>query len=634
MSSPANPLDVFTTYTYHFELHAAPTWEALKVLVDQDQNATTGTKEHNGTLLINTRKDAHQVIDEAMFSYIGPSTNYTATFTPSSEIVLTIQEPNNIHFIEKLANLFYDMQVTNPYNLQWGLKIFFVGRRPDNSIEVLPETGVLIPMNFVEMTSDFTYQGGIYKMRFFGTSDWAGQKPDPSATEFANSLLTGYCNKNISLSAVTVKEAISELERKLNENYRQIYDSVLNNPGIRPIKYKINLDPEIDGKLSLLPTETFAKDSPSKMNFSPSQTILSWIYTILRSSEELNKTVGESIDKLKTTDHQGVKLIGVLPRQVLTETELNLEYDIKFYVGGDRTWTFDYLFADPGKNVDIMNFSIDMVSGGGWFANSYTSNHGVDRETGQSGRTVGEDNKAAEKILAKDHSAPSVTEKLEKITVPGTKNDVAFLPGTSTSEMNGYVRHRHSAVSKAKMMFATVSECGASYLPNVNFTIRGNLDLLKAGIIHPDGTTAQALVGLNTPSWLKVNIKDNEGNPFFYTGKYVLIQIDNIFSGGRFTQVLHTMMNDVTTGATQAAIPGTQVQESPTVTSSPLPTNKIETTSVPFQTGSLGRNRPERDYSIPSNNPVTDANKLKEKELYDNAGVTYFPYDLVTPPVK
>ena len=568
MSTPANPLDVFTSYTYHFELHAATTWDELKLLISQDKNATTGSKEHNGTLLINTRKDAHQVIDQVMFSYLSSGSNPLGLFTPSSDIVLTINEPNNIHFIEKLANLFYDMKVTVPYNLMWGLKIFFVGRRPDNSIEVLPETGILIPMNFKEMSSDFTFQGGTYKMSFVGNTNWAGQNPYQTPQEFANTLLTGYCNKNISISATTVKEAVSELERKLNENYRQIYDTVLNNPGIRPIKYKINLDPEIDGKLTLLPTETFSKDSPCKMNFHPSQTILSWIYSILRSSESLNKIIGDSLDKIKSPHQQGVKFIGVLPRFLLTDTELKLEYDISYYTGGERTWTFDYLFADPGKNVDIMNFSLNMMNTAAWFAGSYTSNLGVDRVTGQSGHTVRDDPKAASThILNKDISQPSVSEKLEKVTVPGITNDVAFLPGTSTSEMNGYVRHRHNAVAHAKMMFASISEMNCAYSPDVEFTIRGNLDLLKAGIIHPEGTNAQALVGINAPSWLKVNIKDNEGNPFFYTGKYMIKQIDNIFQGGRFTQVIYTIMSD-NTSTTEPGIPGTQRQEAPTVTSS------------------------------------------------------------------
>ena len=68
MAYPRNPLDVYVTYTYHFELHAASSWEKLQFLEDSDANDVTTRFEPNGTLLINTRKDAHQVIDDVASS--------------------------------------------------------------------------------------------------------------------------------------------------------------------------------------------------------------------------------------------------------------------------------------------------------------------------------------------------------------------------------------------------------------------------------------------------------------------------------------------------------------------------------------------------------------------------------------
>src|SRR5574343_1062 len=105
MSRPANPLDKFVTYTYHFELHADKSWDVIKLLEDSDANVYTHRNVPNGTMLINTRKDAHQVIDDVTFSYIGPSSNNLGLFVPASEIVMKVYEQNGAAFIEKVANL-------------------------------------------------------------------------------------------------------------------------------------------------------------------------------------------------------------------------------------------------------------------------------------------------------------------------------------------------------------------------------------------------------------------------------------------------------------------------------------------------------------------------------------------------
>jgi hypothetical protein len=55
MANPANPLDRYVSYTYHFELHAGTSWDQLKYLEQSDANLSTDRFSANGTLLINTK---------------------------------------------------------------------------------------------------------------------------------------------------------------------------------------------------------------------------------------------------------------------------------------------------------------------------------------------------------------------------------------------------------------------------------------------------------------------------------------------------------------------------------------------------------------------------------------------------
>jgi hypothetical protein len=547
MSNPMNQLDVFTTYTYHFELHAAKTWEELKALENIDRNETTEPDRCNRTLLINTRKDAHQIIDNVKFDYQTPQNDHNGQYTATGTLSMVVIEPNGAQFLEKIDNLLNDLQASNLNNLQYGLKIFFVGRHPDNSIQTIPMPAIL-PLNFAMSSAAFTFKGGEYHLTFEITPQLLTGKSDAGRQ-------LAYSNKNLSVKALTIKEALTQLEKKLNDNYEYVYANENEIGSARKLKYFINiLNKDIDGRLSLITKDSFSPDDRMKLTLDPDQTILTWINNIVRSSEELNSVVGASLVNIRREGQPGVKIISVNPRVLLKEDVAELHYDIDFYTGVDNDddlYEFDFLFCDPGKNVDVMSFDINLTNIQNWFATG--SRHSTDLNINLGSTTPTDATKYySENTQTTDASKDKLNIEKSKAQMGESfkQCDLGCLPSTSRSENSGLIKMEHTAVPATRLMFSALAEANGAVNHLLNFTIRGNLELLTRGIMYPDaGPTllGKAAIGLNHPTQIKVNIKspDVGHKPFFYTGKYMLLSISNIFNDGKFTQVLSVQMQNL-----------------------------------------------------------------------------------------
>jgi hypothetical protein len=554
MSTPANPLDIFTTYTYHFQLLIAHNWDDLSIVENTDVVvATSPTKgtilrgSGSAQVLIDTRADAHQTIDDVSFDYITPSVDNSAHFIPAGNLTLKIFEPNRVFFIEKISNAIKDNNVSDPTILCWGLKIFFVGRTQNNTIETLPQLGILIPLTFASMESNFSNAGGEYSLSFISLSDFSGSNNENASSAV---MLAGYCNQGVTISAKTVKEALSNLEKGLNDNYDLTYKTLLlNKPNARKVKYFINVDKSIDGKLDIIGSNKFDGDVVT-IPFSPNQTIVEWMFQILRSSDSLNKLVSESLPGIKQQGHPNVSIISIFPRFVALREELHLIYDVHLYKGSlskDNTLEFDFMFSDPGKNVDVLGFDIHMTSGLAWFSNNTNvSNDSIFNTSGTAGKKDSSSLIHEDKVLVKN--TPTKIEPA--YAIPAKGGDFAYLNITTASELTGQVMYKESAITSAKLMFNTIAQMNAAFNPQCTFTIRGNFNLLTNGIIYPPDTAGGKLhkipFGIKEPFWVKVNIRspNDEKSAFFYTGFYNLISINHNFSGGKFTQSLNVLMMD------------------------------------------------------------------------------------------
>lgn len=585
MSKPANPLDIFTSYTYHFELHAAFTTDDLNILASSDRNVATSPTDANGTCLINTRKDAHQIIDDVTFGYVGSSANNFGHFSPDGTCHLKISEPNRVFFIQKITNLMKKYNVSALSSLQWGLKIFFVGRTQNGQIQELPypqgntqalsradaqtprkSVGILIPLIFTEMQSSFTFAGSEYSLDFASITSFAGSD---SSTSTSNSLLAGYCNKDISITAGHVKDALSQLQDQLNLNYKNTYATELSS-NARGLKYIIRVDPSMqDGTIDLSTGQrSLAPGDPVTMNFSQSQTILTWIFNILRSSKALNSLVADSLDGIRKSGHPNVNIISVFPTLNSTNTDLEVIYDVSLYKGENtqikslknNVMEFDFMFEPPGKNVDIIGFDINMTSAQAWFSgisNGTASQTGID----------GSKSKDASKTYIVDNTkkpTSGASNPSSRVIVPILHGDFAYLNVSSRIDSSGGIKYRDDALDSAKLMFNSLTAMHGAFDPQVTITIRGNLDLLTAGIIHNQsqvGKLQDIPFGILAPLWIKVNVNSpDQKTPFFYVGLYNVISIQNNFSKGQFLQTITALMmsddlpygNKIVNGLTKA----------------------------------------------------------------------------------
>lgn len=587
MSRPANALDVFVNYTYHFELHASANWDELKKVKNSPPSRLTTTSTRpNGTLVINTTHDAHQVIDDVVFGYIGPSTNPEGNFVPNGEMTFKVLEPNGASFIEKIVNVMKNNKITDLQSLHWGLKVYFIGRYSSNNIRALPKNGIFIPLTFKNMTSNFNYRGAEYIMEFLSGASFATAQRGTQESVYS----LAHCNKNLSVTASKVGEALSMLESKLNENYMSTYNDTAS-PGSRPLVYKINVDPEIAKEyLTLVGATSYKDKSPVNISFYTVNSITDWIFQVVRGSDSLNRKVAKSLSGLQAEGHPGVTIISVLPRVVMSSTAIEVNFDVTFYKGNDGTANsirnddvieFDFMFSRAGANVDVLGFDLKLTSALAWFADQSVIN--TNAVTGQ-----GNGNKTAPNAAKKDIGLVSSSDRIidgrsytktggvliqNNAGVARKNNNITPLPVMSSTDETGYNKYPPEAVQGAKFMFSTLAETHGATATEFTFTIRGNLMILCKGILDPDvGALDPANldvhpIGVKKPLWAKVNIRSQDGTPFFYTGRYNILSVENHFSGGIFKQLLHvTMMpGDVAKSNSSAAAEASSDANTPAV---------------------------------------------------------------------
>lgn len=540
MANPVNPLDVYASYTYHFELHAGSSWDQLKYLENADANLATDRFQANGSLLINTRKDAHQVIDSVKFNATsnraGPGGFTISVDTQYIDMVIT--EPGGFAFIEKIQRLMNNNQITNHSNLLFVLKIMFVGRKPDNSVTT--EYSKLIPIFLTTMRGSFTNVGGSYRLSFVPiiVAASAGSKTSGSQLRFS------YTDKAISFEAKTVKEALQKYEDKLNSNYDNTYANKLDSRSSKKIKYKIICDDRLNGEVKGTTNANYSPESATQFRFDPKVEIGTHLTNILVRSPDVVAKIAKSSGAYRQAFHPDSFMPLIIPRVYPKDDVVEVIFDIKLYEGGSTNrYEFDYYFSDAGKNVDVMDFEVVFEAMQSYISTSSTL--GLDRSTNISGQLPTKNPKVYQlDLVHKDITKKKLeANEPEKATVLHQKaNDIAPPLTRSNSDANAFNDIAYSDLKNTRVAFSTVSELvSAGGVHQQTFTIRGHLDLLNACCAYPDNTANMEMAVSGV--WLKVNIRMPLGDtgrliPFFYTGWYELISITNIFEGGKFLQQL------------------------------------------------------------------------------------------------
>lgn len=551
MATPTNPLDRYVTYTYHFELHAGTSWDQLKHLEQSDANLATDRFSPNGTLLINTRKDAHQVIDSVKLIASASRSEGQGAFVlagaDNNPVEISISEPGGFAFIEKIQKLMENNQVTNQVNFLYLLKVIFVGRTSDIEAPPVTEYSKLVPMMLSTMRGSFTHTGGSYTLTFVPhfAAATSGSKNTGSQIRFS------YIDKAISFEAKTVKEAFQKYEDKLNDIYTNTYANKLDSRASKKIKYKILCDERLNGDVKGTTNANFAAEASSQFRFDPKIEISNHLTQILLRSPDVVSKIAKTAGTYKKEFHPDAFLPVIIPRVYPKDDVVEVIFDIKLYEGGSTNrYTFDFYFSDTGKNVDVMDFEAVFDNMQSYIANYCTTS--LDKNTNLSAQMQN----ANKKVYQLDLVHVDVTKKKleanepEKATVLNLKaNDIAPPLTRSNSDANAFSNYAYTNVVESKLAFSAISEFGsAGGRTQQTFTIRGHLDLLNLCCAYPDGSYDPKLAVEGV--WVKVNIRMPLGDtgryiPFFYTGWYELTGITNIFENGKFIQQLTVVASEM-----------------------------------------------------------------------------------------
>lgn len=542
MAYPQNPLDYFVTYTYHFELHIAPTWEEILLIAAEKEPRRTPTTATQcmDSLVISTITDAHHTIDNVRFKYDSPQVNSLGIATPTSIVTMTVTEPGGCSFFEKIKRKYNEMEITLINAACWLLKIFFVGRYEDNTIETTDP--ISIPLTPYTLGAKFDHRGGEYDLALIPS-------PEALTADMHTNPLTqaiGFVNKDIHLSAVTVQEALQQLQEKLNDNYAYFVDA-LDTKAKRRVRYVIEYDQRISGDLNVNTSDSFAPGEPKKLSFSSREPIIYMLQKIVMSSTEMNSAIAESKSSLKTEFYPGAFYPVYRVYYEPTEDEIIVTYKIHAYEGRegpepDIDFEFDYLFAEPaGKNVDVINFEIKFDNMFAWLDNFM--NIGVTTQTAHDPKVpAGEPGSFSKNTHVENKTQPRDERDAPETSVVDEKlKRMDFIPNSASPRTadQGFVRYEYDAIESAKLAFDSIAEVAGAHQGQQMFTIRGHYMLLDRVSAFPATNTA---IGVESSSWCKVNIKDKDGNPFFYTGWYLILGIENIFANGQFVQNISTLM--------------------------------------------------------------------------------------------
>lgn len=558
MARPPNPLDKFHTYTYHFELHASNDWDELKFLQETTSNESTTATSGTGTLLINTRRDAHQTIDNVRFGYFGNA------MQPYGNLTLEVMEPGGMTFAQKLETHFRKYRISSPGDeMIFLLKIIFVGNSNTTAAMISP---VVIPISLIEMSADFNYLGGKYMLKF--VPNIAVLSPHAGNT-LAKKLSRS--NNTLTLRAKTVKEALRELEKKLNDNYAATYQSDSSNPNnARPLRYVIKYDEKIDGSLDLVNGTSTAPGSDKVLVLSLEQDIRQMIRTILTSSKEVNEMIASNRGKISMELQKGVNLPIIHTQYIPLKTEAILWYGVTFYKGDppkDLKYSFDYYFAGAGKNVDVMEFEVKFPTLYAWLQQSLDS---ADRQLDISATGAKEDSAHYCKyIVTRDESKATLDNtKATASPAPVSSGGIAALPAVSKSEATGKIKFPAKAAGASRLAYDTLNEATTAQGPQLTFTIRGHVDILKKCVSSPNADVDLAnleLFGATRGMYVQVNVftkspDSPQPTPIYFTGFYNVITVEHVFSSGRFIQMLSVMLPD---GAVITSPDGAAISKAP-----------------------------------------------------------------------
>lgn len=399
MSTPANPLDVFRTYSYHHILLVCDGTETADELA---VSAEITLFDHEGAekkfcprrnsrgryiVLINGMSDTQFTISHvkwtaSVFSEGLDDDQKISKFgTMATDGEIEILEPRGVNFFNLMNEVTLSLG-RDANMLVFVLKTIFVGTRYDGEIEFITNIRGL-SFNMIDITAMFDERGATYYMAFVGAVNGVSklQQVRAVANDFPFKI-----TKGSTLGEALVGDIGKEksLEFKVNEYYRNNKDKFRKEIAANglaldideefiDVEYKIDIHPDFVGFIAGTVTTPNQQDTGGNDVILVGDTIEDIIDSALRSSQDMID--GGNGDK-KTGD---VFIYKISTSLESSERKYLIHYFVDKYKGvvipvndwlsftpPDGTGiTFDYIFT--GKNIDVLSFDIKMQMGLAFF---------------------------------------------------------------------------------------------------------------------------------------------------------------------------------------------------------------------------------------------------------------------------
>lgn len=612
MSSPPNPLDAFRTYSYHHILLAADSTGTAIGLAENPELELAAfdhpdvkfcpKDSPNGgkyVVLINGMTDAQFSIKSAKWaSVVVPSAGTTSSSQAMSSTTMAVDgemlvvEPQGLNFMN-LLNETTKMLKIDPTIMTFVLKTIFVGHRDDGTQRVLTDVKPLVFM-MIDITASIDVSGAEYTIGLVGVANGAAKMPHMAsiASGFNFTVPTG--SVEAALQALTIKlnsqygRERGELQKKLDKCGTGIN---LNNE-FAQVVYSISA-PDYSGyTVGDLEDSKFQTDATGNFNFvqlGQSCSIENLIGAVMNSSkqvaEDANKPIddGRFIYKIVSdidTSSSVVRVNYYVHRY--KASSVDVENFLTFQPPEGEGITFDYIFT--GNNIDIINFDLRMQMGLVFYqvlaaqSSSPTTSSQLlnffnpDTYVGGIGAKDGAGDQQEASELCNQRSGDP---KKKPLFIGTSLQNPLFRDTKAIAASAGFstMLQRHAALEnlEAKMV------------------IRGNPQLLADSTQLPSEIRTQnpaspsvfepgeGLPGLRllmpalhkSPGYVKVRVhapkswtgsaaktaaeqaasfENDFSENIWYDGWYILLQIDNVFDNGDFTQELTMISLPVDSG--------------------------------------------------------------------------------------
>lgn len=548
---PKNPLNDLTIYTYHIALFMGKSQTQLEEYISSfDWTKGTHRSSAEGFCLLNSVADPFQSVQELRIEQMAPCISSEFKTTPFSMVTMRVVEPGNCMFVSKIAKLMQSEEVNTTAlgDACWAVKIKFVGRTPDG--EIVDDFNDIDPL-YLTMTNcaGVTNQAGsTYEMQFIMNDTFGvGELEQHSA-----SIRVGSVRNAINFKALTIGEALDNLQFELQYAYEEDKKSKVEFKDMRPIRYVIQTssDEIREMKLDGVNRDYADPKNPSFFIFESNKPIQHCIQEILYRSNQFTRYISANPEVWSTPYHVNGKMSIIESRIDMLDDEAVVTFNVGVYEGAaDREGTsqgntnhflyeFDFYFAED-YNVDVMQFDIT-------FENSFllyltTDNRDtVDNIHNTSDKMAGNAGEAVittgERIENQGKDLPATE------TAEGTRGDIfmpAPVPEVVRRGFPGASQEGSAARTQALLSMAKFTSLDAI---QKDLRLRGHYGLLQ-----------KCLNGLGAEQgiWVKVHVKTRDEETgqvdnYFYDSEYQLMSITHRFMEGKFEQDLSLMMMNFT----------------------------------------------------------------------------------------